>query len=217
MKNIYVYYCDMRQFNIDQEVLLRFLNQTDQRRYKSLKNTSRQRQFAMARWLIKHCLKQLFAQSTSHDYQLIDYSRWRVIEQGSNYSVSISHSGHFVAVAIAAFPCSIGIDIEQHKSRDFTELVKTFSIPIEQNLVCKHADQQKSFYRLWTAKEAFLKASQRSIDLVCQENLAMCLLHNGGQVAGYHYLTGHLVKGEYSYSVMTNADASIQVQEFALN
>jgi phosphopantetheine--protein transferase-like protein len=217
INNIYVYYCDMRQCNIDPGQLFGCLNQTDQRRYQSFKNASRQRQFAKARWLIKQCLKQLFAVSTSHDYQLIDYARWRVIETEANYSVSISHSGHFIAVAIAAFPCSIGIDIEQHKSRNFTELVKVFSTPTEQNLVCNHSEQQQSFYRLWTAKEAFLKVTQSSFELVCRENLAICLQHNFGQVAGYHYLTGNLEESKYSYSVMTNADATIQVQEFALN
>ncbi len=207
----------MRQFNIDLGLLFEFLNQTDQRRFKGFKNISRQRQFGMARWLIKHSLEQLFALSTSHDYQLIDYTRWRVIDQGGTYTVSISHSGHYIAVAIAAFSCSIGIDIEQHKSRNFTELVKTFSTSNEQDLVCNHAEQQRLFYRLWTAKEAFLKVTQSTIDLACKENLALCLLHNYGQVAGYHYLTGYLVEGAYSYAVMTDADVTIQVQEFTLN
>lgn len=216
INKIHMYYCDIRQFNIDMEVLYEGLNQTDKERFKGFKNTSRRHQFVMSRWLIKQCLKQLFAQSTPHDYQLVDYSRWKVVEQEVSYSVSISHSGHFIAVAIAAFPCSIGIDIEQHKFRNFTELVKVFSTPTEQKLVCNHADQQKSFYRLWTAKEAFLKVSQSSFDLVSQENLAVCLQHKLGKVAGYHYLTGLLV-GKYSYSVMTNVDATIKVQKFALN
>lgn len=212
-----MYYCDMRQFNIDLGMLVGFLNQTDQSRYQRFKNKSRQRQFAMARWLIKNSLEQLYALNTSHDYQLIDYTRWRVIEEDRTYSVSISHSGHFIAIAIADFFCSIGIDIEQHKPRNFAELVKTFSTQNEQDLVCNHAEQQSLFYRLWTAKEAFLKASKSTIKLVCQENLGLCLSHNYGQVAGYQYLTGQLAEGAYSFSVMTDADAKIQVQEFKLN
>jgi phosphopantetheinyl transferase len=217
INNIYVYYCDMRQFKIDLELLYGLLNQADQRRYNGFKNASRQHQFVMSRWVIKQCLKQLFAQNTSHDYQLIDYSRWIVIETGASYSVSISHSGHFIAVALAAFPCSIGIDIEQHKSRNFAELVKVFSTEDEQRLMCNHSEQKKLFYRLWTAKEAFLKVTQSSIEKVCKENLAICLLHSSGQVAGYHYLTELLGEGKFSYSVMANTDATIQVQEFALN
>ncbi|WP_339724043.1 4'-phosphopantetheinyl transferase superfamily protein [uncultured Paraglaciecola sp.] len=215
--NIYVYYCDMRQFNVGQDELHRVLNQTDLRRYRGFKNTSRQNQFVMSRWLMKQCLKQLFAQATSDDYQLSDYSRWNILDQSNSYSVSISHSGHFIAVAIAAFPCSIGLDIEQHKSRNFTELVKIFGTPSEQNLVNNHPEQQLSFYRLWTAKEAFLKVTQSSIDHVFQENLGKCLHHKVGQVAGYHYLTGELGEGKYSYAVMTDSAAKIQVQEFQLH
>lgn len=212
--NIYVYYCDIRQFNIDMEVLFEGLNQTDKERFKGFKSTSRRHQFVMARWLIKQCLKKLFNQSASHNYELIQYSRWKVIEQEKSYSVSISHSGHIIAIAIAAFPCLVGLDIEQHKSRNFTELVKAFGTPTEQSLVCNDVEKHASFYRLWTAKEAFLKITQSSLDLVRKKDLAICLHHKTGQVAGYHYQTGDLANSQYSYSVMTNADALIKVQEF---
>lgn len=216
LNNLYVYYCDIQQFNIDMEVLYEGLNLTDRKRFKGFKNASRRYQFVMARWLVKQCLNQLFDQNTSHDYQLINYSRWEVTEQEKSYSVSISHSGHYVAIAISASPCLVGLDIEQHKPRNFTELVKSFATPTEQSLVRNSTEQHATFYRLWTAKEAFLKTSQCSLDLVRQKDLAICLQHNFGQVAGYHFLTGVLANSAYSYSVMTNADVLIKIQEFTL-
>ncbi|MEP1448368.1 MAG: 4'-phosphopantetheinyl transferase superfamily protein [Paraglaciecola sp.] len=214
---IHLYYLDMRQITLAQHELYGILNRSEQRRYNDFKNTKRQSQFIMSRWLIKQCLKQLFAQPLSHDYQLIDYCCWKVTEQDKSYSISISHSGHFIGVAIAAFPCAIGLDIEQHKPRNFSELVQIIGTKKEQNLVCNHADPQSTFYHLWTAKEALLKASKKSVERVCKESLLSCLRHPFGLVAGYHYLSGSLAEDTYSYCVMSNSKARVIVEDFAVS
>lgn len=214
---IYLYYLDTRQIRVAQHELFGVLNQSEQSRYDGFKNTARQTQFIMSRWLIKQCLNQLFALPITHDYQLIDYCCWKIAKQDKSYSISISHSGHFIGVAIAAFPCAIGLDIEQHKPRNFSELVQIIGTTEEQNLVCNHADPQLTFYRLWTAKEALLKASKKNVEQVCKESLLSCLRHPFGLVAGYQYLTGNLAEDTYSYCVMSHSEAMIQVKDFAVS
>jgi phosphopantetheinyl transferase len=215
-ENIHIYYCDMRQYPIADERLCASLNKTDQYRYQAFKNKTRQRQFAMGRWMVKYALEQQFGLARSHDYQLIEYTHWRVLEDEQSYTVSISHSGHYVAVAIAGFSCAIGLDIEQHRARNFGELLQVFGTVEEQTLISSFADQQSMFYRLWTAKEAFLKVTQCSIEEACKEELSYCLLHDFAQVSGHHYQSGDLVKGAYSYCVMTDIVEAMPIQAIEL-
>ncbi|MBL4575422.1 MAG: 4'-phosphopantetheinyl transferase superfamily protein [Opitutaceae bacterium] len=215
-ENIHLYYCDMRRFPVAEARLFALLNKSDQLRYRGFKNKTRQRQFAMARWLIKHVLDQQFGLEVSHDYQLLGYTHWQVVGSELIYPVSISHSGHYIAVAIAGFSCAIGIDIEQHKPRNYTELLKMFSTDEEQRLISSFADQQRMFYRLWTAKEAFLKVTQCAIERVHKEQLSACLLHDYAQVSGYYSQSGNLAKGTYSYCVMTDIAGVMPIQAHEL-
>jgi phosphopantetheinyl transferase len=212
LNHVHLFYCDSQQSKIADAGLLSVLNQSEASRYQNFKSKKRQLQFGLARWLIKQVLYQEFGLSPGHDYLLHNYCRWQVVGTEQEFSVSISHSAQYVAVAIAAFPCAIGIDIEQHKKRNFIELLPEFSTTQEQAIICAAPEQQSAFYRLWTAKEAFLKASQGSLAKVSQQDLSICLLDAASQVAGYYYQTGHITDGAYSYCVMVDRPASIQLK-----
>jgi 4'-phosphopantetheinyl transferase len=72
-------------------------------------------------------------------------------------SVSLSHSGGWVAVAVSDVG-AVGIDIEVHRPRrNFNRIAATAFGPEEQCLVA--ADGAPGFYRIWTLKEAMAKAS----------------------------------------------------------
>jgi 4'-phosphopantetheinyl transferase len=76
---------------------------------------------------------------------------------GRSLSVSLSHSGGWVACA-ASDAGPIGIDIEIHRlSRDFTGIAAAAFGPDEQLQVA--SDGAPGFYRVWTLKEAMAKAS----------------------------------------------------------
>ena len=79
--------------------------------------------------------------------------------------VSISHSGDFIAVAVSDSE-DIGIDIQEQKPinlRDF----ESFLSQSEQNKLSKLNDDQcqKSFFEIWTKKEAVMKADGRGMSL----------------------------------------------------
>jgi 4'-phosphopantetheinyl transferase len=76
-------------------------------------------------------------------------------------SISLSHSGGWVAVAVSDVG-PVGIDVEIHRPRrNFDRLAAAAFGPEEQCLVA--ADGASGFYRIWTLKEAMAKASGRGL------------------------------------------------------
>src|SRR5690606_38490335 len=85
---------------------------------------------------------------------------------GSDTYCSISHSGSAVMAGFSQL-APIGVDIEQHRPRGFQRLVREYFHPDEYRAF-EHleAEQQSSwFYRLWTRKEAAIKASGEGLTL----------------------------------------------------
>ncbi len=79
--------------------------------------------------------------------------------------ISISHSGDFVAVAISDSE-DIGIDIQEQKPIDLKDFESFFSEDELHRLNSMTGDRQlKSFFDLWTKKEAVMKADGRGMSL----------------------------------------------------
>lgn len=80
-------------------------------------------------------------------------------------SFNISHTGHWLLIAVANLP-DIGIDIEQIKTRSNVEAMARRCLADSELLYWRSLSDQQSlevFYRLWTKKEAFVKAVGRGI------------------------------------------------------
>jgi 4'-phosphopantetheinyl transferase len=76
-------------------------------------------------------------------------------------NISLSHSGSWIMCAIADSNALIGCDIETHKTRvNIDAIAKSFFTEAETQLLTalNSAEKELFFYRLWTAKEAWLKA-----------------------------------------------------------
>ena len=73
---------------------------------------------------------------------------------------SLSHSGELTACALADRPC--GIDIERIAGEN-ERIARRFFSPEEQAYLASHGDGANDFYKIWTMKEAALKASGRGI------------------------------------------------------
>ena len=72
---------------------------------------------------------------------------------------NVSHSGDYVLIA-ATRSNPIGVDIECDKNNsDFLALSKRFFALSEHEAILKCDDQRSAFYRCWTCKEAFIKAT----------------------------------------------------------
>jgi 4'-phosphopantetheinyl transferase len=73
---------------------------------------------------------------------------------------NISHSGDYIAVAIADYP--VGIDVEIKTDPDL-KITERFYSEEEQRAVRDAEDPQKEFRRLWTRKEAYVKCTGTGI------------------------------------------------------
>lgn len=96
---------------------------------------------------------------------------------------NLSHTKTGIAIAIS-YKCPVGIDIEWvNPDRGLLELAQRFFAPSEAQLLIKLPMRERisSFYRLWTCKEAFLKATGEGI----AEGLNRWVfdISKGGQVA----------------------------------
>lgn len=88
-------------------------------------------------------------------------------ENGPDFNVS--HSGTLVVCIIGPSDRSrVGIDIEEKKSIDIADFREQFTAR-EWEMIRQDGDPQQIFYRLWTAKEALIKADGRGLQIPLSE------------------------------------------------
>jgi 4'-phosphopantetheinyl transferase len=83
---------------------------------------------------------------------------------------NLSHSGDIVVLAVAAV--DIGIDVERlRKIANAEGLARRYFSPAEQELVCglTGAGRDHAFLRIWTRKEAYLKATGIGVGMPLRE------------------------------------------------
>ena len=79
---------------------------------------------------------------------------------GSDLRFNISHSGALAVIALARV--EVGVDVELPRPRRSDAIARRFYTPGEIERLFAHADPERradAFFRLWTCKEAFLKAT----------------------------------------------------------
>ena len=202
---MYLYYCDLRTCQLAPDVIFSRLNLTDRQRFQALKNPLLKQQFSVARCVIKQALFNHFQIPLDHQYQFENFKKWMVDGSGSTFYLSISHSKNIVAVAITQSPGLLGVDVELQKTRDFINLAEMFSTPSELALVKKSQDIKHTFYRLWTVKEAYLKAKHLVLTDMLKIDLSTCLLNDNEHVSGayyHHYQT--LSQDQYVLSLLSS-------------
>jgi 4'-phosphopantetheinyl transferase len=86
---------------------------------------------------------------------------------GSNFDFNISHSGQYAVCAFSK-KYSLGIDIERIKPLSLASLQHFFNQD-EWADVQENQNPQESFYRLWTKKEAVVKADGRGLNIPLKE------------------------------------------------
>lgn len=116
-------------------------------------------EYVASRWL----LRKVLARYTSVAPEAVEFLR---TDKGKPYlpkgdiHFSLSHSGHWALLAVAKAEL-IGVDIEEIKvTRDLLGIAENYYHPQEHAYLqtLDESLQGDAFYRLWTLKEAFLKA-----------------------------------------------------------
>lgn len=114
----------------------------------------------------------------------------------SSHSPLAFNMSHSADHALYAITCDrlVGVDLEHRRPIDqITSLAKRFFTPQEyaQLVACDPPDQQDYFFRLWTCKEAYLKAigeglaglAHVEVGLTADQTGAMLYLHGSSQPA----------------------------------
>lgn len=150
---------------------LDWLSQQEEDRWTQLKTSARKKQFLAGHWLARHAAASWLGGDWS-DYVLSapedaapcllggpQTLAWREV------FVSLSHSGDWVACALARHP--IGVDVEcSSRIRDFPALGRWICRPpaLQEFERISPELQKNEFYTRWTLKEAWLKHAGSSPD-----------------------------------------------------
>jgi 4'-phosphopantetheinyl transferase len=145
--------------------------------------------------------------------------------QRQNLFFSISHSGEYFVCAFA--PCEIGIDLQEIKhlrsettesaSPRFKKMAARFFHPDEAEYV--DSDTYFRFFRVWTAKEAYVKLTGQGIDndfsslSVLDEGQALPEMQSGEAAwrASGAYFTQMQVAQGYSFCICSREERKIEV------
>lgn len=157
------------------------LNDEEQQRFSLMKNKVKQKQLVLSRCLIHQALLTL-EYSLDDGYQIVNYNRLFLPNVEQPFSLSISHSGNIAAIILSEKSLAVGIDVEQLKLRQFTELAQEFCTPEEMSHLATSQNNQEEFYQLWTAKEALAKACSLPLFECYRCNCTSVLLNEQGVI-----------------------------------
>lgn len=77
---------------------------------------------------------------------------------------NISHSGNYVLCAISNNKLRIGVDVEQVKPIEFSDFDRQFT-EAEWQVIRSDVDPLRGFYKMWTKKEAIVKADGKGLSI----------------------------------------------------
>ncbi len=133
--------------------------------------------FLVSRWLIRHALAAVSGREARHCRPADGRPDNSAEPRG--WRLSLSHSGGMAGCAVS-HGAAIGLDIEPLTRRpQWKELVKRWFSPQEQAWLLS-ADDPEAFLRVWTLKEAWLKATGRGI----ADNLQTLTVTDGFELSG---------------------------------
>lgn len=134
-----------------------WLSDSEQTRLATLKVEARRDHYLAGHWLIRELLSQAFGEAPSHwSVQERKSMPPQVINGDDELRISISHSGDWVAAAIANV--AIGIDIEQ-RPRELDASIESLLLNPGEAAGSLGND---ALLQRWVAKEAWIKARNES-------------------------------------------------------
>jgi len=202
----------------------RVLDEAEQTQARKFKNASLHKRYVEVHGRLRNVLAQTLNESP-------EKIRIKKAEHGKPYladypelAFNLSHSAGRLMIAVG-WLCQLGIDIEICKQRiNLSGLVDKCFAEEEAAYWANLPEAQKNleFYRFWTRKEAFVKATGRGIGL----GLNHCVINpekpteflripdQCGQASAWHVLDIDLGEGIYSALVADKEFASVRLMNF---
>lgn len=144
---------------------------TEQARLATLSSGSRRQAFLAGRWLARRVVQRWCGIDRLPTLEVAQSGACHVAGENGVF-VSISHSGHHVACAVAALP--VGVDIETaDRPRDFLALARAVHSTVQQDQLARlpASERARCFLQAWTRKEAWLKAREQGLDFALMRTL----------------------------------------------
>lgn len=135
------------------------LSITERHTWQTMTHPDRQQQYLLSRGLLRQLLAERL-QRPAANLQFCQDQQGKPRLHDNDWHFNISHSGHWLVLALCQ-QGPLGVDIELGKRRrPPLPLARRFYAPSEYEWLCTlpEAEQENAFYRLWSRKEAVLKA-----------------------------------------------------------
>ena len=159
-----------------------YLSDTEQARLQTISNPAQAKFYQHSRCLLRTLLGQLLHQPPAEIcFSTTAHGKPQLTQHQLQFN--ISHSQHWLCIALATVPVGVGVDIEftaQAPIRPWLALAKRFFTANEyQHLTKQPAEQLANhFFQLWTQKEAVLKAHGGGISAGLQRLDLLTHLHS---------------------------------------
>ena len=152
------------------------LNQTERERAERYRLPTDRRRFIATRALLRHFLGAEL-KLRAENVALVMGAAGKPVLPNSAIQFNVSHSGRFIAIALAR-DCAVGIDVEEIRQQvDFSGIARRFFHPRECADLASLSDKEAlpAFYRCWTRKESIVKALGVGLGLPLASFQVSCL------------------------------------------
>ncbi|WP_336143070.1 MULTISPECIES: 4'-phosphopantetheinyl transferase family protein [unclassified Marinobacter] len=157
---------DLRAASIKYATLEEKLSSVEMEKFKAFKDGPSSWGFAVGRLITREVISQIYGIKPSEVSIQIQESGRPRIEYPGGLGVSISHSGPFVALALSS-DGECGVDIESSEALPACLPIHDRFFSTQEKLWLEEAgnrlDKGQRFLRLWTRKEAYLKATGQGL------------------------------------------------------
>jgi 4'-phosphopantetheinyl transferase len=155
---VHLWLLDSRQLNASHQAnTLRIMSSDEHER--AQKFIRGKEGYIASRWLLRKVLARYTGASPA-DVRFLHTEKGKPYLPDSKIHFSLSHSGDWVLLAVGKVEL-LGVDVEAIKTtRDLNGIAESYYHPLEfaKLKTLAGAEHTHYFYRLWTLKEAFLKA-----------------------------------------------------------
>lgn len=182
--SVTVIHVDLTPNTSSEESSLLWLNEEEQARCRQFPLPGPRRRFALCRAALRAILcRQLGCSNERLSFGSSDYGKPFALlgEEPAAISFNLSHCERHGLIALVPHG-RLGVDVEERvPRRDFDELSEAVLGPHEQSaLACVHGrDKVQLFFRLWTIKEALIKALGLGFTLDVSQFEVPPALHQG--------------------------------------
>lgn len=157
---------DLRAASIKYSTLEEKLSSVEMEKFNAFKDGPSSWGFAVGRLITREVISQIYEIKPSEVSIQIEESGRPRIEYPGGLGVSISHSGPFVALALSS-DGECGVDIESSEGLPACLPIHDRFFSTQEKLWLEEAgnrsDKGQRFLRLWTRKEAYLKATGQGL------------------------------------------------------